>query len=141
MNNPIAKDTLKLASKVVKKTGTLKTDEQYSWWIFIIIGVFICIVIYLLLKKRNKENVLNKQFKRDSLKEEIDFDNIIKSSFHSKQIYDELKRRCHPDRFPDDIDKKVIADKLFQEITENKNNIKRLIELKEYAIQKLNINF
>jgi len=70
----------------------------------------------------------------------IDFDNIINSSFNSNEVYNELKVKCHPDRFPNDDVKNTIAENLFQEITKNKNNIKRLLELKEKAKQELNIN-
>jgi hypothetical protein len=52
-----------------------------------------------------------------------------------------LKVKCHPDRFATDAEKNVIAENIFQEITKNKTNVKRLIELKEEAKQKLNINF
>ena len=57
------------------------------------------------------------------------------------QLYDELKVKCHPDRFPTDKEKNTIAENIFQEISKNKNNVKRLLELKEEASQKLNINF
>ncbi len=66
---------------------------------------------------------------------------MINSSFNSQQLYDELKKKCHPDRFPNDNDKNSIAINLFQEISENKNNSKRLLELKEIAEQKLQIKF
>lgn len=79
--------------------------------------------------------------KERSLKEEIDFGNIIKSSFHTQPLYDELKVKCHPDRFPNDETKNKTADALFQEITKNKTNYKKLVELKERAKLELNINF
>ena len=66
---------------------------------------------------------------------------MINSSFNSQQLYDELKKKCHPDRFPNDNDKNSIAIKLFQEISENKNNSKRLSEIKEVAEKKLQIKF
>lgn len=81
------------------------------------------------------------KFKKDSLKENIDFDNILKSSFNSIELYNELKVKCHPDRFAPDEAKSMVADSIFQEITKNKTNYKKLIELKEEAKQKLNINF
>ena len=56
-------------------------------------------------------------------------------------MYDELKVKCHPDLFSTDKEKNLIAENLFQEITKNQTNAKRLIELKEEAKQKLDINF
>jgi len=52
-----------------------------------------------------------------SLKQDIDFDNIINSSFNSLELYDKLKVKCHPDRFPKDKEINIIAENLFQEIT------------------------
>ena len=40
-----------------------------------------------------------------------------------------------------DKEKNLIAESIFQQITKNKTDVKRLLELKEEAIQKLNINF
>ena len=94
------------------------------------------------MKEKFKSKVTAKQqFKSESLKQDIDFNNIINSSFNSIKLYDELKVKCHPDRFPTDKEKNMLAENLFQEISKNKTNVKRLLELKEEAIQKLNINF
>ncbi len=83
------------------------------------------------------------KFKRDkviALKEDIDFSNIINSSFNSKVLYDELIRKCHPDKFVENEEKNKMAVLISQEITKNKNDVKRLLELKELAIKQLNIN-
>ena len=77
----------------------------------------------------------------EAIKEKVDFGNIINSSFHSNALYDEMKVKCHPDRFPTDKGKNQIAEDLFQAISKNKNNYKRLVELKSEARQKLGIKF
>jgi len=141
MNDTIIKDTLKLANETMNKSIASPTSEQINWWLWIAIIEFI-LILFLVLKQIKKPRDKQKQkFKEESLEQEIDFNNIINSSFNSKQLYDELKVKCHPDLFPTDVEKNLIAEKLFQEITENQNNAKRLIELKELAKQKLNINF
>ena len=100
------------------------------------------IIAYFIVKEKFKSKVSAKQqFKSESLKQDIDFNNIINSSFNSVKLYDELKVKCHPDRFPTYKEKNLIAESIFQQITKNKTNFKRLLELKEEAIQKLNINF
>lgn len=140
MNDTIIKDTLKIANKTITKSIASESNEHINWWLWIAIIEFIFIV-FLIIKQKNKpKDTVKKKFKKEFLEQEIDFNNIINSSFNSKQLYDELKVKCHPDRFPTDKEKNIIADKLFQEITENQNNVKRLIELKEEAKQKLNIN-
>ncbi|WP_396199545.1 molecular chaperone DnaJ [Flavobacterium sp.] len=141
MNDSIIKDTLKLANEAIKKSITYENNEHINWWLWIAVIEFVIILLLILFKFIKPNDTIKQKIKKESLKEEIDFNNIINSSFNSKQLYDELKVKCHPDRFPNDKEKNIIADKLFQEITENQNNSMRLTELKEEAKQKLNINF
>lgn len=141
MNDTIIKDTLKLASETIKKSITSETNEQINWWLWIAIFEFVFILFLIIKQKKTTKDTIRQKFKNESLEQEIDFNNIINSSFNSKQLYDELKVKCHPDLFPTDKEKNLIAENLFQEITENQNNAKRLIELKEEIKQKLNINF
>lgn len=77
--------------------------------------------------------------KKKVLDEQIDFDNIVSSAFHAKELYDELKTICHPDRFNDS---KTIAKatELFQAITGNKGNYDVLLQLKERIYNELPIN-
>lgn len=140
MINTIIKDTLNVVSETAIPF-TKGINQQTNWWEWIAIIEF-GFIIFLVLKKTNKsKRGIKQKFKKDSLEQQIDFKNIIDSSFNSKQLYDELKVKCHPDLFPTDKEKNVIAENLFQEITKNRNNAKRLIELKEEATQKLSINF
>ncbi|HLS31881.1 MAG TPA: LPXTG cell wall anchor domain-containing protein [Flavobacteriaceae bacterium] len=116
----------------------LKTSSNgTNWWIWIAILEFV-IIGFLIYKTRKRKKL---QLKNDFPKEEIDFDNIIDSSFNSDKLYDELKIKCHPDRFPNNEKLNKIADELFQKISQNKNNSKTLLKLKKEAINKLNINF
>ena len=73
------------------------------------------------------------------LDEQIDFDNIVSSAFHAKELYDELKTICHPDRFHDSetISK---ATELFQLVTQNKGNYGVLLQLKERIYSELPIS-
>lgn len=80
------------------------------------------------------------EIKSEAMKGETDFENTMQSIFHSTKLYNELKIVCHPDRFLPDVEKQEIADKLFQELTEHKANYKKLLEIKDIAIEKLNIN-
>jgi hypothetical protein len=141
MNDTIIKDTLKVVGETIKKSIASETNEQINWWLWIAIFEFIFILFLVIKQKKTPKDTLRQKFRNESLEQEIDFNNIINSSFNSKQLYDELKVKCHPDLFPTDKEKNLIAENLFQEITENQNNAKRLIELKEEAKQKLNINF
>lgn len=77
--------------------------------------------------------------KKKVLDEQIDFDNIVSSAFHAKELYDELKTICHPDRF-NDSETIAKATELFQAITENKGNYDVLLQLKERIYNELPIN-
>lgn len=139
MNDTLIQDSITLAGQAISKTA--ETGEHPNWWMWLAIAEF-GIIAFLILKEQLKPKDTAKQrFKNESLKQDIDFGNIINSSFNSIQLYDELRVKCHPDRFPTDKEKNTIAENIFQEISKNKNNVKRLLELKEEAIQKLNINF
>lgn len=76
--------------------------------------------------------------KRKILGERIDFDNIVSSAFHAKELYDELKTVCHPDRFQE---RGAIAKatELFQAVTQNKGNYGELLKLKERIYNELPI--
>jgi len=105
---------------------------------------FVCMSIILiaagsgpfLYYKLNKKNSMLKENLKG--KKEEDIDNVIASIFHSKDLYDTLKIKCHPDRFFDikEIEK---ATELFQQITENKSNYKILKQIEERAMKELNI--
>lgn len=139
MNDSLIQDSLKVASEAITKST--ETSNQTNWWMWLAIAEFGIIAILILSKKLKPKDTARQRFKDESLRQDIDFGNIINSSFNSIQLYDELKVKCHPDRFPTDKEKNIIAETIFQEISKNKNNVKRLLELKEEAKQKLNINF
>jgi len=139
MNDTLIQDSIQVASKAISKVT--ETSDSPNWWMWLAIAEF-GIIAFLVIKEQLKSKITAKQqFKSESLKQDIDFNNIINSSFNSIKLFDELKVKCHPDRFPTDKEKNIIAENLFQEISKNKTNVKRLLELKEEAIQKLNINF
>ncbi|MBR1775312.1 MAG: hypothetical protein IJ759_07295 [Bacteroidales bacterium] len=116
------------------------TESTVNPWFYIAIAEFVAIIVVVVLYFKEKHNHSKKnEIKQKFGNREIDFGNVMMSSFHAKEVYDELKKKCHPDRFVGDEHKTEIADKLFQEITKNKNNYKRLEELKQQAIEELNI--
>jgi len=109
------------------------------FWIAMAEGVAIVVLLWLLLKKRlqPKDREIRKKVMGEG---KIDFANTMMSAFHAQALYDQLKVKCHPDRFPQDGEKNAIALELFQQIAKNKNNYNKLLELKVLAEEKLNIN-
>lgn len=143
MKEQIAIDTLGTIESVV--LGNTQNADPVNWWFWIAVAEFILLVL-LLLRSICSGNTQKEQsdkwqkFRKESLKADVDFDNIINSSFHAEDLYDRLKVKCHPDRFPIDKAKNKIAKNLFQEIEKNKNNINRLKELRQEAVDKLGVN-
>lgn len=130
----ITKDTTTSVAKEIAKQA-----ENNTWdYIFLCIGILIIlsVVIYFIRKRQTTERQrIKKKLLENS---DVDFDNIINSAFSAQKLYDELKIKCHPDRFQDEK-LRVEATRIFQEITENKYNYKILIQLKKEAINKLKI--
>lgn len=118
-------------------TSTSQGDSyQWAYWLG---GVLAAGVITLgLLKHRSSEHYRLKQKLKS---ESVNFDGVINSAFHSQELYDELKKKVHPDRFstqPELIDK---ATKIFALIVRNKFNHKALYELKLRAEKELGVKF
>jgi predicted RND superfamily exporter protein len=140
MNDTLIQDSLKVAEKVVSQTAE-NNHNSSNLWMWLAIGEFAIIIGLVIASRIKRKPNVKQKFKEESIAQEVDFDNIINSSFHSNELYDIIKVKCHPDRFPTDPKLNEIAEKIFQEITKSKTNIKRLEELKIEAQQKLNINF
>lgn len=130
-------DNTNISDTITVMTQNTATTSNINWWMWIAIAELIIIAIIIFLKAKSNKTI-NATRKSDST---IDFDNILNSSFHARKLYGELIKKCHPDRYPADFDKNRIATELSFKIAQNKNNYKKLQELKQEAIQKLNINF
>ena len=122
-------DTLQGVAGAVT-TGNFQESDVWFYIFFLLLFAF-----------RRGTTRVEKQKLRESIKSDVDFQNIINSSFHATEIYNELKVKCHPDRFIGDVEKNATANRIFQEVTKNKMNYKRLQELKKEAEESLGINF
>lgn len=87
-----------------------------------------------LFKKSESEKLREK-----ILNEEIDFNNVVSSSLLAKQLYDELKKIAHPDRYQDP-ELIIKATELFQSINQNKGDYDKLLILKEKVYSELIID-
>jgi len=125
----------------VIENESINNDYVWFWfWLCFAIFILFIIVVHLLLQKKAKACLYdskNNKFKSTDV-QNIDMDNLINSINKSNILYKELICKCHPDRFINDTRQKNAED-IFQEITNNKRNYKRLIELKERAIRELNV--
>ena len=87
-----------------------------------------------LFKKSESEKLREK-----ILNEDIDFNNVVSSSLLAKQLYDELKKIAHPDRYQDP-ELIIKATELFQSINQNKGDYDKLLILKEKVYSELIID-
>ena len=121
--------------------NVLVMDVLNNIWFYISIGEFVVIASLLIVILKNKKRKHGKKINKKDLlnsSEDVDFGGVIQSSFHAKGLYDTLIRKCHPDRYIDEK-RRQIASELSSQIVENKHNYKKLCELKEIAVVKLNI--
>lgn len=128
------------AVKYSMETMLPQSDSNLWMWISIFESICIIGLLLILLGARNKHTEIQRQFKANAKKEDVDFNNIIVSSFHAGDLYNQLKKVCHPDRFSSNPELMSKADDLFQQITQNKHDLKKLQELKAEAIKELHIN-
>lgn len=114
----------------------------YSIWFWIATVEFIILVFVVFrlrkIKPRPDFSDISKKEIKKLRKNEIDMDNLMDSIHSSRKLYHELSKKCHPDNFISN-DQKEIADKLFQEITSNKRDYHKLLELKQKAIAELKL--
>ena len=97
-------------------------------------SVFRLINKSLRIKRGSNSNM--KELFGDSNNINISMTSLMDDIHHSKTLYDELKVKIHPDRFIN-TSKYDLSVTLFQELTLNKRNYTKLLELKNTAEEKL----
>ena len=123
-------------------TDSLMQASQHSnsliWWMMIAIVELVIIVVLLFSKGKadDKKRSIKRQVREEG---DINFGNVIASSFGAEALYKELIRKCHPDRFAPDEKKVAIANDISERLGKYKHDLKKLNELKEEAVNKLNI--
>ena len=111
-----------------------------NWWMWAaVVELVVILLLLFIVIKQNRANAKRQKMK-ETLAEEVDFMNVINSSFYASALYNQLIKKCHPDRFPDDENKRQTAEELSAEIGKNKHKLKKLNELKQRAVQELKIN-
>jgi hypothetical protein len=118
---------------MIKNLVTLIKSNFIAMSIFILL--IIILFIYIILKKNRKKNNLQK-FKKNV----INMDNIFESIYKSEELFKELSKKCHPDKFTNKDNYQEI-NSLYQEITVNKKNYEKLLICKEKAKMIFNIKF
>lgn len=130
-------DTLQMTADSLMQAS--QQENSLNWWMIIAI-VELVIIVFLLLSK-GKTDDKKRSIKRQVREEgDINFGNVIASSFGAKTLYDELVKKCHPDRFAPNEEKVAIANDITERLGKYKHDLEKLNELKEEAIDKLGVS-
>jgi len=113
------------SSKVLDDGIANEAVYQNGWLCVLIISLLAGLLIIYILNRRKSATGLE-ALKRQN----IDMENVMFDIHRSRELYNELKVKCHPDRFIG-LDKMQQAEKIFQELSDNKHNYLKLLELKE----------
>lgn len=87
-------------------------------------------------KNRTEQDILIDRIKAEQLDMQGLFSNINKRG-EVEALFKELSKLSHPDKFEKDSEKREIAQKLFTQIQNNRNNYTQLMELKAIVEVKL----
>lgn len=125
--------------ELISKSSFSNNFYYTIWFWFSILELFIIILLIIRKEKDKQDNSFYYAIKRSKKEDKNeDMRNVVNSIFYSKNLYDKLKVKCHPDKFNDEK-LKNIANNLFQIITENKGNLSVLQEIESRAKNELNI--
>lgn len=109
-------------------------------WVWWVAGVALALLLVMVLAGRRCDP--ERARLREKLRgQSVDFDHVMDNAFHSKELYDRLKTRCHPDRFVGDPLLVEKATRIFASLVKNKYNRQELLKLKKQAEKELNVKF
>ena len=115
-----------------------------KWMIvsFVELLVIFILVFFLFRKKKKKPNDFYVGEGIEDFKDvNIDFGNMFNSMFNARKLHSTLKRKIHPDLFPNDEEKIKIANELTARLNESQNDIAKMKEIQAIAVEKLGIEF
>jgi hypothetical protein len=116
----------------------MKTLQQYSWQLIAILEFLV--IIWLILRSiiRHRKRTPETDQIIQSKRHKVDMEGLMNDLHLSGDLFKELARKCHPDRFAG-TDLEGRANELFQLIQQHKTNYRELVALKETAKHELKI--
>ena len=107
---------------------------QNKVWLFVaFITAIMIITAVILYINGNKKRKLKKKIIEETAS--VDFTGITHDWEKSKLLYDVLKKKCHPDKFGNELNDE--ATQIFQLANKNRYNYQELVKIKQEAIDKL----
>lgn len=117
-------------------------DWSIDAWTVISALEFAVIMFLIFTALRRRESTPRMSaMKKNIILEKVDFGNILDSAFHAEELYEQLKVKCHPDRFIGDERKNAAALEIFQQLGQYRHDIKALDRIRQRAEDELDINF
>lgn len=122
------------------KVGFSNVAEILPVWIYIAAGVLcIVLIVWMVSKYRHSKYYHLKKVLKNGTKD-LDFDKVINSAFHAQELYDILKKVCHPDKFATEPELCEKATEIFALLVKNKHDYGELLKLQERIRTELKIN-
>jgi hypothetical protein len=135
-------DTLKIElkdkSSIIREKETSKINPLWIWTIFLILLI---LAFRFINNKRKLQSLdlseLKKEEKEKFRNQKVNMIDVMNDINLSKKLYKKLSKKYHPDRFIGEIEHDFF-EKIFQEITENQRDYKKLIEIENKINNQIN---
>lgn len=106
-------------------------SDPTSWWIWgAAVLAFLLMVAFTLFSVRKRL--------RNRPTSEVDFASVFEDAQKQKEakaLYDDLKKKIHPDRFVGDDDKVELATRMAQEIRASRQSYSQLVKLRDECVE------
>lgn len=107
-------------------TNTLvNVQDPTNWWFYVSILLFLYILFLKYIKKSEAKSSKLKEVQN----KDINMDDLMTNINGSRDLYKDMSRKYHPDRFIGDVNHSKVEE-LFKEISKNKRNVQKLNEIK-----------
>jgi predicted RND superfamily exporter protein len=128
-----------LSADIIKKIPDTIVNKWFIVSFVELLVILILIIIILKKKKGNSEDITISDDIKQYKDADVDLGNMFDSMFNASKLHSILKKKIHPDRFPNDPEKIRIANDLTAKLNEAQNNIAKMKEIQDLAKEKLGI--
>lgn len=140
MNNDSIKNSIKTYTMKNEKSKIENLLQNPIVYIPLGLGFMVVTAGIIAYNKLKKQSKLKREINNNI--DDINMNDLMNNINKSSELYEQLKRRCHPDRFTtksDEIQK--YADEIASEVAKNRSDYNKLLELKDKAERLLNVKF
>ena len=110
-----------------------------AWTVISALEFAVILLLTFMALRRREPTPRMAAMKKNIISEKVDFGNILHSAFHAEELYDQLKVKCHPDRFIGDERKNAAALGIFQKLGQYRHDIKALERIRQRAEDELDV--